>query len=728
MALSSTFLCQPRGITRLGVFRVDQFFASPRARVVNGFNFKHHLHLIPANVIPKKYKHMMATTNSPKIAPYGTWESPISIETISGKSISLQECAVSPLTKAIYHLEGRPAEAGRSVLCYTPFNSSSRLEVIPKDYNCRTSIHEYGGAAFKPYPAEEAVVFTIPGDSRSVYKVALTKDDHGNISAGEPATLVPGVSTKRYGNFAINPQDSKWIIAILEEHQGSRPDQVVNSLVSIYGEPGDTKVESIARGKDFYSSPSWSPDGSTISWLQWEHPDMPWTGSQVWIADWVDGRPQNQRAVAGKPLAESTSQPRWSPDGKLFYCSDKTGYWQLYQFLEDGSSKHITLEGLEHGEFSHAEWQIGWHSYDFLTSTKLVANYTTNATSKTILIDTTDSSFKVLDLPFVDTHAASIHTVSESMFTIITSTASTPSTLYLCTISGKEVTYKQIACSTEITVPSDLISNAQHIKFPRISSPEPDTEAYAWYYPPQNPEYKAPEGALPPLVISLHGGPTAHSTCGLALPIQYWTSRGYAYAYVNYTGSTGYGRKFRDALNTKWGLADVSDAADCVHYLVSQGLVDKTRIGIVGGSAGGYGVLQAICSYPDIWAACVSNYGISSLRALVEDTHKFESRYMDNLLWNLDASQEVKDQVLDERSPLLRAGSIKAPALLLQGVDDRVVPKEQAEEMAKIIKSNGGVVEVELFEGEGHGWRKQETVVKAINLQEDWWRKYLVRA
>ncbi|KAK6362375.1 hypothetical protein TWF730_006066 [Orbilia blumenaviensis] len=677
---------------------------------------------------PRKFKHTMAAIISPIVAPYGTWDSPISIETISGKSLAIQECGVSALTGAIYHVEGRPTESGRSVLCYTIPRSSSKLEVIPKDYSCRTSIHEYGGAAFKPYLKEEAVVFTVPDGDRAVYKVSIIKDDNGNDLAEKPAILVPGVSNRRYGNFAINPQDEQWIIAVLEEHRGSKSDQVVNTLVSIHGEPGSATIETVAEGKDFYSSPSWSPDGSKIAWLQWEHPDMPWTGSQVWIADWVDGRAENHRIIAGKALTESTSQPRWCPDGSLFYCSDKRGFWQLYQLSGDGSSRHITLKGLEHAEFSHAEWQLGLHSYDFLTPTTIVANVTCNAISKTVLIDLLDSTFNDLDLPFVDIHPTSIHATSESAFTVIASTPSTPSTLYLCTISKGKTTYEEVISSTNMHVPLDLISKAQHITFPRISSPEPNTKAYAWYYPPQNPAYEAPQGTLPPLVISLHGGPTSHSTCGLALSIQYWTSRGYSYAYVNYTGSTGYGRKFRDALNTKWGIADVSDAADCVHYLVSQGLVDKSRVGIVGGSAGGYGVLQAICSYPNIWAACVSNYGISSLRALVEDTHKFESRYMDGLLWDLDTSREIKDKILDERSPLLRASSIRAPALLLQGVDDRVVPKEQAEEMARIIRENGGIVEVEFFEGEGHGWRKQETVVKAINLQENWWRKYLIRA
>ncbi|KAF3926030.1 Seprase [Dactylellina cionopaga] len=534
----------------------------------------------------------MSTSTSPTIAPYGTWESPISVETISGKTLSIQECAVS------------------AVVCYTAPDFTTPIEVIPKDFSCRTSIHEYGGAAFKPYPNEEAFVFTVPDGNRGVFKVNLKAGVDGNTTVSEPITLIPGSKTSRYGNFAINPTDSKWILAVLEDHRGDKPDDVVNSLVSIHGESGDVKTATIVEGKDFYSSPSWNPDGSRVAWLQWSHPDMPWTGSEVCVADWIDGKLESVRVVAGKANTESTSQPRWSPDGSLFYCSDRT----------------------------------------------------------------------------------------------------------------------EITSSTPVSIPEDLVSNAEHIVFPRVSSPETTTESYAWYYAPQNPAYKAPNGALPPLVISLHGGPTAHSTCGLSLSIQYWTSRGYAYAFVNYTGSTGYGRKFRDALNTKWGIADVSDAADCVSYLVSQNLIDKTRVGIVGGSAGGYGVLQAICSYPDVWAACVSNYGISSLKALVDDTHKFESRYMDNLLWDLDAPQEARDHVLKERSPLLRAGNIKTPVLLLQGVDDRVVPKEQAEEMAKVIKDNGGVVEVELFEGEGHGWRKQETVVKAINLQENWWKKYLVRA
>ncbi|EPS35202.1 hypothetical protein H072_11411 [Dactylellina haptotyla CBS 200.50] len=669
----------------------------------------------------------MSSSTPPTVAPYGTWDSPISVEVISGKSLSLQECAVSPVTKAIYYVEGRPAESGRSAICYVPPNSTAPVEVIPKDFSCRTSIHEYGGAAFKPYPDEEAFVFTVPNNNGGVYKVNLTRGDDGNVSAEAPATLISRNADHRYGNFAINPKDSQLILAVFEDHRGGKPEDVVNTIVLISGSPGNAKVETIAEGKDFYSSPSWNPDGSKVSWLQWDHPDMPWTGSQVCVADWVNGKVENAKVVAGKAGIESTSQPRWAPDGTLFYCCDQTGYWQLYKLGADGSSEHVNLVGLEQAEFSYPEWQIGWHSYDFLTSTKVVASYIINATSKTILIDVSDNTYQDLGLPFVDTQAASIHTVSDSSFTIMASTATKPSSLYLCTISDT-TTYKEIASSTPVKISENLISHAQHITFPRISSPEPSTEAYAWYYAPKNPAYKAPDGTLPPLVISLHGGPTSHSTCELSLAIQYWTSRGYAYAYVNYTGSSGYGRKFRDALNTKWGIADVSDAADCVHHLVSQNLVDKTRVGIVGGSAGGYGVLQAICSYPNIWAACVSNFGISSLKALVDDTHKFESRYMDRLLWDLDASEEERNQVLDERSPLLRAGSIKAPVLLLQGVEDRVVPKEQAEEMAKVIKENNGIVKVELFEGEGHGWRKQETVVKALELQEEWWKEYLVRA
>ncbi|KAK6349390.1 hypothetical protein TWF696_005677 [Orbilia brochopaga] len=589
-------------------------------------------------------------------------------------------------------------------------------------------IHEYGGAAMKPYPDQEAVICTISGDNAGVYKVSVETYPDGTVTAGAPALLISTDKTVRFANFAINPKDSSRVLAVLEHHTGQEADTVVNSLVLITGEPGNASWKRVAEGADFYSAPSWSPDGSKVAWLQWDHPDMPWTGGQVFIADWKDDKLENKHVIAGKARTESASQPRWNPDGTLFYCSDKTGYWQLYKHDESGISNSITLKGLEEVDFSNAEWAMGWHSYDFLSPTKAVASYVDNATSRTILVDLSDNTHKDLDIPFVDTQWTSVHAVSDRSFTIIASTSDQPSTLYLCALSEDgSVSYRSIAASTPISVPKDLISAARHITFPRVSSPEPSTKAHAWYYPPVNPAYKAPEGSLPPLVISLHGGPTAHSACGLSLPIQYWTSRGYAYAFVNYTGSTGYGRKFRDGLNTQWGLADVSDAADCVHFLVSQSLVDKTRVGIVGGSAGGYGVLQAICSYPEVWAACVSNYGISSLKALIEHTHKFESRYMDGLLWHEDASKEEREQIMAERSPLLRAASIKAPVLLLQGVEDRVVPKEQAEEMARVIESNGGIVRVELFEGEGHGWRKETTVIKATQLQEDWWRKYLVR-
>ncbi|KAF3904091.1 Seprase [Orbilia brochopaga] len=671
---------------------------------------------------------MPPSTDIPKTAAYGTWDSEISVEVISGKSVTLQECAVSPNTKAIYHLESRPAEAGRCVICYTPQGSRTSTDILPQGYTCRSTVHEYGGAAFKQYPDQEAVVCTLGGDNPGVYKINVEAKPDGTVTASPPALLIAVEKQDRFANFAINPSNSSEILAILEHHGGEEADTVVNSLVLISGEPGKASWRKVAEGADFYSSPSWHPDGSKVAWLQWDHPDMPWTGGQVFVADFKDGKLENKRVIAGKACTVSASQPRWSPDGSLLYCDDRTGYWQLYRLDENGDSKHIDLKGFEEVDFSHAEWALGWHTYDFLSPTKVIASYVQNATSSTILVDLSDNSFTQLDLPFVDVVAASIHAVSDRSFTVIASTSDRPSTLCLCTLSADGgLSYETVAESTPVSLPKSLISAARHITFPRVSSPEPSTTAHAWYYAPVNPAYNAPDGSSPPLVISLHGGPTAHSTCGLSLPIQYWTSRGYAYAFVNYTGSTGYGRKFRDGLNTKWGLADVSDAADCVHFLVSQGLVDKTRVGIVGGSAGGYGVLQAICSYPDVWAACVSNYGISSLKALVEHTHKFESRYMDSLLWDADASTEERERILAERSPLLRAAKIRAPVLLLQGVEDRVVPKEQAEEMAHVIESNGGTVRVELFEGEGHGWRKETTVIKATKLQEEWWRKYLVR-
>ena len=301
-----------------------------------------------------------------------------------------------------------------------------------------------------------------------------------------------------------------------------------------------------------------------------------------------------------------------------------------------------------------------------------------------------------------------------------------PSALYLVFI-GSYPTYKVIKKSAEISLPFDLLSRVQHITFPRICGPETGGESHAFYQPPQNSDYEAPPDTLPPLLVWLHGGPTAHVAPGLILVNQYWTSRGYAVANVNYTGSTGYGRAYRDRLNGKWGLADVADAASCVSYLASTKRIDPSRVGIFGQSAGGYGVLQAMCDYPDVWAGGVSLHGISGLKALAEDTHKFESRYGDRLLFEDDMNAQEREQVMRDRSPCFHAHKITAPLLLLQGSEDKVVPPDQARAMVTVIRERGGDVKLVVFEGEGHGFMQDVSIKRCIEEQEKWWAKTLLR-
>lgn len=319
-----------------------------------------------------------------------------------------------------------------------------------------------------------------------------------------------------------------------------------------------------------------------------------------------------------------------------------------------------------------------------------------------------------------------IRRVSDDSFTVIGSTEHAPSALYLVDIKSSSQ-MKLLKSSTDVVIPSSFVSKAEHISAPRLHAGQDKT--YALFNPPTNQNYVAPKGTLPPAIILMHGGPTAQSTPGLSLVIQYWTTRGYAVIQVNYVGSSGYGREYRDALNGKWGISDVEDAASVAGHLVWKGYIDADRIGIIGGSSGGYAALQALCNFPKVWAGGVSLYGISGLEILYKTTHKFEAHYMDYLLFggakNIDDKE--KEALFYDRSPCYHANKIEAPTLLLQGSDDRVVPPGQAVDMEKSIKENGGDVRLVMFEGEGHGFRKAPNVLKAKEEEEAWWIKTLVR-
>ncbi|MCJ1393624.1 hypothetical protein MMC18_006499 [Xylographa bjoerkii] len=649
---------------------------------------------------------------TPKInASYGTWKSPITAQLLSAKGISIMEVDVHGSTGSIYFLEGRPAEGGRC--CIVEFAEGGYRDVLPKTYNARTGVHEYGGAAFT-VTLHGNIIFA-DWDTKGVFSL--------NPTSGEVNPVVHSSPSIYYADFNVNPADSQWILAVQENHTST---DVENSLVAIDASTRTTEV--IASGADFYAHPQFNPDGDMVCWTQWDHPDMPWTGTVLYIASWRERKLGVARAVAGKAGTESISQPRWSPNGDLLFSSDRTGFWQLYRINKGQSEvEAIRLKGLEDFEFAGPEWLLGSCTYTGMTTRSLIASCTGNATSRLIVVDLDSETWSDPQFPIVDIRNNAIRRVSDTTFVVIGSTLTSPTALYLLDITNPSQIH-QLKTSADTSISTSFFSIAQHISFPRAHGPDKDGEAHALFLPPTNPDYEPQPHTLPPLILSLHGGPTTDVAPGLSLSCQYYTSRGYAFASVNYAGSSGYGRAYRDRLNGKWGISDVADAASCVAFLANTGRVDSGRVGVVGGSAGGYATLQALCVYPDIWAGGVSLYGISNLKMLAQHTHKFESRYLDGLLFEVGDGVAEKERVFQERSPLFHADRIKAPLLLLQGAEDRVVPREQADEMERTVREMGRRVRLVVMEGEGHGFRREENVEKAILEQERWWVETLLRS
>lgn len=367
-------------------------------------------------------------------------------------------------------------------------------------------------------------------------------------------------------------------------------------------------------------------------------------------------------------------------------------------------------------------------TYVSLTGDKVAAIYTKNGAENLILADLESETYTDLQLQIVSPafYGSTIRRVSDTAFVVIGSTPKEPPAIYHVDVQ-KPITMSLLKTSADVDIPLDFYSTAELISFPIVYGEERDGQSHALYLPPRNPNYHAPPNSLPPLIISLHGGPTGHVSPGLSLALQYFTTRGYAIASVNYAGSSGYGRAYRERLDAKWGIRDIDDIASCVSYLAKTGKIDPTRVGVTGGSAGGYGTLQSLCVYPDMWAGGVSLYGIADMKTMTETTHKFESHYLDGLLFRKGASEAEKENVLKERSPLFHPSKIKAPVLLLQGTEDKVVPPDQASDMERIIRENGGDVKLMMMEGEGHGFRMSENIKKATLYEEEWWVKTLLK-
>ena len=600
--------------------------------------------------------------------PCGSWKSPITSSIIVESAIRLGEIVVDG--NDLYWSESRPEEKGRSVIV------KGGKDILPEPYNARTRVHEYGGGSFT---VSNGVLYFSNFKDQGFYKC----DRNGKI---EKVCAAEGM---RYAN-PLCDRSRNVIYAIQEKHISEQ--DVVNTLVRI----GD-KVEVIHEGHDFYSMPALHPKGTHLAFITWDHPNMPWDGSMLWVGELTkEGSLKNVKAVAGGE-SESIFQPGWSPDGVLHFVSDRSGWWNLYRMGSDEAEALYPMEA----EFGQPVWVFKMSNYGFLQDGRIACVYTVSGTDYLGILDPEKKSLERIDLPF--TSYGGFTVAGKSLYF----TGASP--LEMRTLIHYDVVSKnmeRIRKSKDLTIDSGYLSVPETLEFPT----EGGKTSYAFYYPPKNKDYKGTD--LPPLIVKSHGGPTARVSASLNLEIQFWTSRGIAVLDVNYGGSTGYGRAYRERLKDSWGIVDVDDCCNGALFLAKKGRVDKERMAIKGGSAGGYTTLAAL-TFRDVFKAGASYYGVSDLEALATDTHKFESRYLDKLI---GPYPQAKKRYI-ELSPIHHTEKLSCPVILLQGAEDKVVPPAQAEMMFDALNKKGIPVAYLLFEGEQHGFRASENIMRALDAE-----------
>lgn len=601
--------------------------------------------------------------------PCGSWKSPITSAMLVESTIRLGEVCVDG--NDLYWIESRPEEKGRSVIV------KNGKDILPEEYNARSRVHEYGGGAFT---VSEGIVYFCNFSDQALYQIA-----------GKGIEKVCGDAGMRYANPLRDPKRNL-LYAIQEEHRSEH--DVINTLVRV----GDD-VKVIHEGHDFYSQPALHPDGTHLAFLTWDHPNMPWDRSTLWVGELTEeGDLINVKSVEGGEN-ESFFQPGWSPDGVLHYVSDRTGWWNLYRAGEP-------LCPME-AEFGQPLWVFGMTNYHFLEDGRIGCVYTVKGTDNIGILDPKTKEMEEIDLPF--TRYGS-WTVQGNTFYF---TGASPVEMsVLCRYDAEGMKLERIRASKELKVDQEYLSAPETVEFPT----EGGKSAFAFYYPPKNKDFEGSD--LPPLIVKSHGGPTARSVGVLSLEVQYWTTRGFGVLDVNYGGSTGYGREYRERLKGTWGVVDVDDCCNGALYLAKQGRVDGNRMAIKGGSAGGYTTLAAL-TFRDVFKAGASYYGVSDLEALANDTHKLESRYLDGLV----GPYPEKKALYQQRSPIRHTDHLDCPVILLQGADDKVVPPSQAEMMFDALKGKGIPVAYILFEGEGHGFRSSENIRRAIDAELEFYSK-----
>jgi dipeptidyl aminopeptidase/acylaminoacyl peptidase len=622
----------------------------------------------------------------PRVRPYGSWTSPIAAPTIASGMIGLDQIALDG--DDIYWMEMRPAEGGRHVIVRrTPDGRTA--DVTPPSFSARTRVHEYGGGA---YAVSRGVVYFSNFADQRVYR-----QDPG----AAPRPLSAPVDL-RYADYVVDHQRNR-LIGVREDHTATGR-EATNALVSLPSDGAGTDGGRVlVSGNDFYSSPRLNPDGARLAWLTWNHPNMPWDGTELWVGGIAgDGSVEGPARVAGG-AAESIFQPEWLSDGGLCFVSDRTGWWNLYLW-RDGRSEPLCEMA---AEFGAAQWQFGMSTYALIPPNRLLCAYKMDGVWRLGELEIGRRALRPFEIPY--THIWSVRWgLGRAVFGAGSPTEPPAVVLHhpaAGTGPGRTAVLRR---STDLVIDHRYLSRPEAIEFPTADG----QTAHAFYYPPQNPDHAGPPGERPLLVVRCHGGPTGATSSTLNMEIQYWTTRGLGLLDVNYGGSTGYGRAYRERLYGQWGVVDVDDCISGASYLVQKGRVDGGRLVIHGGSAGGYTTLCAL-TFRDVFKAGASYFGISDLETFRKETHKFESRYDLHLL---GPYPERRDIYL-ARSPIHFVDRISHPLILFQGLEDRIVPPNQSEMMYEAVRAKGIPVAYIAYPGEQHGFRRAENITRTLEAE-----------
>ncbi len=615
------------------------------------------------------------------IAPYGAWASPITVDLLLDGAVALKRGGMPRWDgNDLYWSELRPTEAGRQVIVRRTAGGAN-TDVTPAGYNARTRVHEYGGGH---YAVEGGTVWFANFDDQRLYRQPR--------GAG-PVAITPPADV-RHADLLVDASRRR-IFAVREDHTTGAP-EAVNTLVALDWN-GEREAITIAAGNDFYSTPRLSPDRNRLAWLTWNHPNMPWDGTELWVGELdADGSATSARKVAGGE-AESIFQPEWSTAGELYFVSDRNDWWNIYRVRGDGDEPVCRRAA----EFGTPQWNFGMTCYAFLGAHELACLYSDpGGGTKLGRLDTTTGALKQIELLYT-----SLSSVAVSARRVALVAASPTLSERILVVDVDTGAQEVVKVSNSAHIDPGYFSIPHAIEFPT----ESELTAHAYYYPPKNKDHQALPGEKPPLVVHCHGGPTSSTDSSFNLEFQYWTSRGFGIVDVNYGGSSGYGRAYRRRLEGNWGVVDVDDCINAARHLVERGLADGKRVAITGGSAGGFTTLVALTKR-DFFNAGASHFGVGDLTTFVKETHKFESHY----LYTLIGPYPERADVYRDRSAVNFADHLNCPVILFQGLEDKVVPPSQAEEFVAVCQKKKLPYAYLTFAGEQHGFRQAKNIRRSI--------------